>query len=866
MVIAIILSCNLVFAQEDPLRITEITTTESRCENNGTMTIDAGGGSEPYIYKLLSGPAQSGPYPSTQTTSTFYSLHPGAYTIQVEDAVGALVNGEVLIVGDYNQPDLYLSTEDPKCPGGSDGIVYAMPVDGRAPFTYEMLAPFSIDNGTDSVFTGLPAGEYQIRAMDSCGNFQTREIELIDPVADELTSSIFWNIPRINCDNARFTVTKSGGTPPFSYEVIAPAGYEVGPQDDVNFILPISDDPPNNPFTYTFKVTDACGQESTCTGRYSSYIYTNVYNVSCSTFTTAVLNFQRFGQDLTYEIISGPPGLDPLPPAQQNDNTFYDLPFGSYTIRVTNECGETRTLYRTQNAPYSINASISSMNVMTCDTGFAVVRLTWSYSAPRPYTINVFEHPADYPGNITLTTNSSLPVIDSLTIGHYEVEIRDGCGGKDTVVFDITEVLQVSLEAEGIPGCGLNDQAIDAEATTNGSLPLFYELYKLPSTSRIGFNTTGYFPNLDAGTYLVQVYKCSSSNPFASQLIELEGYVQPDVLPAKAISCGDGTMTITGNGKGGIKPYLFEILDASLNRIAGPQSNPVFPNIPFGTNYRMRISDDCGNSSISDVSVVVNGLALSLVTEGNDCIDSTFMVRAIDSVSGFTFAWVGPNGMVSNSSMAEFDPLSSSDAGTYTVEVNLGNCAEQTLYFAIDADPDCDILSVDFLDFNLRQLETEHVLLTWSTESEVNNNRFEIERSIDSRFWEKIGQVEPANQIGRSHNYAFTDIHPSKGMNYYRLRQVDHDGSDTYSWIESINMESGNKTGVYPNPASDRIYFDQIPEGSMINIFDAKGQLINKLDSMEIKGQLDISSFVSGVYLIQINDGKMSYMQKLFVE
>ena len=94
-----------------------------------------------------------------------------------------------------------------------------------------------------------------------------------------------------------------------------------------------------------------------------------------------------------------------------------------------------------------------------------------------------------------------------------------------------------------------------------------------------------------------------------------------------------------------------------------------------------------------------------------------------------------------------------------------------------------------------------NVLINWVAASEVNNDKYVIERSADGRNYVPLTTVYAGNNGQGS--YVARDDKPLKGINYYRLVQYDKDGRRSYFGVRTVNFE-GSKTHVqlYPNPAS----------------------------------------------------------------
>lgn len=99
------------------------------------------------------------------------------------------------------------------------------------------------------------------------------------------------------------------------------------------------------------------------------------------------------------------------------------------------------------------------------------------------------------------------------------------------------------------------------------------------------------------------------------------------------------------------------------------------------------------------------------------------------------------------------------------------------------------------------------VLLSWATETELNNRGFEVEKSVDGQNWQVIGWVDGAGTTLLPQAYELLDEAPVAGNNYYRLRQVDFDGAFEYSPIEIIRMDAvvNGSMLVYPNPFTERL-------------------------------------------------------------
>ncbi|MCA8829810.1 Ig-like domain-containing protein [Hymenobacter pini] len=127
----------------------------------------------------------------------------------------------------------------------------------------------------------------------------------------------------------------------------------------------------------------------------------------------------------------------------------------------------------------------------------------------------------------------------------------------------------------------------------------------------------------------------------------------------------------------------------------------------------------------------------------------------------------------------------------------------------------------------------QNAVLTWATAQEVNNEYFEVERSLNGTDFEKAGTVKGQGTTAVATPYRFVDLGAgrlsSKAL-YYRLRQVDTDGTATYSMVRAVRFERLQGTAaVYPNPHQGRFMLDlqALPVGTyQVDVLDLAGRRV----------------------------------------
>lgn len=180
-------------------------------------------------------------------------------------------------------------------------------------------------------------------------------------------------------------------------------------------------------------------------------------------------------------------------------------------------------------------------------------------------------------------------------------------------------------------------------------------------------------------------------------------------------------------------------------------------------------------------------------------------------------------------------------------------------------------LPLNFLSFNGKRVKDCNNLV-WDVGSEINNDRFEIERSSDGKTFTSIGRVKSKGT--GAHTYDYKDCVDFSGTFYYRLKQVDFDNKYTYSTIIAVNSNSvETAVVVVNNPVSDAIHFktQNIDKGTYtIHLFNALGQLmVNQelgIDAANGEYTIPFNSISPGSYFMELSGHAVSYRQKLIVQ
>lgn len=167
--------------------------------------------------------------------------------------------------------------------------------------------------------------------------------------------------------------------------------------------------------------------------------------------------------------------------------------------------------------------------------------------------------------------------------------------------------------------------------------------------------------------------------------------------------------------------------------------------------------------------------------------------------------------------------------------------------------------------------ENDAVRLDWETATEMNNDYFTIERSVDGVHFEKVMDVKGAGTSSENIIYREYDKHPFDGVSYYRLKQTDFNGSFSYSRIISVDFRFRDLT-IQPNPVLNNAeigFLCNAPGQVDLRIYNSVGQEVhykkltcsNGMNSVK----LDMAELGKGIYFVRVTSGA-SQMKVRFVK
>ncbi len=181
------------------------------------------------------------------------------------------------------------------------------------------------------------------------------------------------------------------------------------------------------------------------------------------------------------------------------------------------------------------------------------------------------------------------------------------------------------------------------------------------------------------------------------------------------------------------------------------------------------------------------------------------------------------------------------------------------------------VLPIELIYFR-GEAVAERVLLSWQTLSEQNNDYMAVEHSTDAKNFREVGQLKGAGTITAPQSYQLWHDSPRPGVNYYRLRQVDFDGTASYHGVIAVYFKGGRKELLlYPTPTSGLLTVE-LPEAreerTELAIYDMQGRILHRilLESSSQREEVSVEELPPGPYFLQWRNGAGEVLNRRFVK
>ena len=672
--------------------------------SNGSITLNANGGTSPYSYSINNGA-------NFQTQNIFNLIAAGNYAVVITDDNGCSVS-QPIVVNDAPSPVISnVQQTNISCNGSSDGAVQMLTNGGTAPLQY------SIDNGLNyqalNSFSNLPAGNYNVIVQDANGCTVTTTVQLSQPSAIVLNPSA--TPSTCGNDDGTVTVTASGGTGAFNYSIDNGLTYQ-----------------PSNIFgqlyagNYSVTVQDANGCTNTIAIAVNNLSAPSIQtltptNITCNGANNGTITVSANGGTgaLSYSIDNGM--------SYQSGSVFQSLTPGNYNVVVQDGNGCTVTSTTTITEPLAIQINSNATNT-TCGNNNGSINiqgnggtgiLTYSNDGGTNFQVSgqfgnvlagtyqivvtdgngctatsqvvVTDAPSPVIANMPLvqiscnglsdgvitintlgglaplqysidngTTTQSSGVFNNLSPGNYQIMVTDANGCTATSSATLSQPSGITANASTVnANCGTADGTITI-AASGGSGTLQYSI-----DNGVSFQSASSFGFLVAGNYSIIIRDANGCTNTVTTTVSNNSAPAISAVSTTDITCfgaGNGSISVNANGGSGTLQY-------SINNGATFQASQIFNNVVAGT-YTV-IVQDAGGCTVTDVVSVSEPLMLSInnTTSGSTCglLNGQINISANGGTSPFQFSI---DSGITFQSTATFSGLAS---GNYQLQVQDAN-------------------------------------------------------------------------------------------------------------------------------------------------------------------------------------------------
>ncbi len=575
-----------------------IATTESRCTATGSIIITASGGIAPqnYQYRLSAGPITT----AFTSSNTISGLLPGTYSAIVRDVTAncTITIPNIIVAGTYVAPSIFYNSTQPTCMNGSNGIIsVTSQSDGRAPFSYKIIAPSPSQIGTVSpigTFTGLIAGSYRIEMTDSCGAVQTRD-QVINPYSWSFNGNP--TITKPSCQNINVNISLTN-----SNSVISPNAVYNGFQYGVSRFAGDTTWFASVPFNFnigTYRTAKIVVKDNCGTG-VLSYTWTDnqpsinnnitVDNLACSTFRARVQGQTNItAASTTYCLYNSSNTV--LVSACQASATFNNVPYGSYTIRTIDACYDTTILriFTVAKPVPSIAASVTKSN-LACTTFTATITGQTNLTAAN--TTYCLYNSAN---TVLVSACQSSATFNNVPYGTYIIRTVDACYDT-TILRTVSASKLIPSLAIAVSTSNFACSTFTATITGQTNMPTAtttYCLYDITNTTPIGVcQSSPIFNNLLYGSYTIRTLDACYDTTILRTVSGFPPLPSLATNPTFANTCATFTATITGQTNINNIANNYCIYKNGSAIADSCNSTGIFRNLIYGIPYCIKLQNN----------------------------------------------------------------------------------------------------------------------------------------------------------------------------------------------------------------------------------------------------------------------------------
>lgn len=571
-------------------------------------------------------------------------------------------------------------------------------------------------------------------------------------------------------------------------------------------------------------------------------------NVRVQTGLMTVGNFNIVGAaGSTFEVANG--ATFQMLSTSGGGNGGFPTGFGTVTLGATstvayNQIGNTNpwpVLTHTYgNLIIGQNGSLRNFEIANTTTNVAG-NLTIGGGAASPLLRGTGTATLNVTGNVTIHSGADLDAsnITNLNVGGDWTNDGDFTESTNTVTFNSPAANVLQLIGGAVAETFYN-------LTINGSAGT--DAVRMTNDATILNNVV-----LTQGALELNGRTLTVSSSATTAISRTSGYIKSENTAAPYgtlrwfINNGTGTYTYPfGVSNTQYIPFVMNVTVAG-NRGAGSGYVPVSTYATAASNppgeYPAGVTNLNGTTGGASVTDRYWNITLGSSEFATTRPTATLTFTALNTEKPTTWTAIGepptnPNQLVTQrwNTAAYWDPAQSSPAQTYandapaagTFQVGVPSVTSYSTSWTIT---DSSVpLPVELVRFEA-MIKDGLVELSWTTESEIDNDYFTVQRTADGESFQDVVRVKGHGTSPATHHYVTTDNEPQPGRWYYRLRQTDFDGATSFSRLLAIDVPESLLRGLYPNPSTGEEINLWVPAGDVgksarVWIVDSQGRQV----------------------------------------
>ena len=851
---------------QPPQLVVGMTMTNALCGLPGSATVIPSGGTPPYSVLW-----------STGSTNFTVSVFPGNYSVTVTDANACTAVKQLTVGGTTTGLTVTVTLQtNAGCTIGGSAIATA--TGGTGNYAY------SWDNGnTTQTATNLSTGLHHVTVTDiTTGCSGVGQINI--PPAAGLVPATSLNSNATCLVGGSATASATGGTPPYTFK------WDNGQLTATATGLTSG--------THTVTITDAAGCIATATVFIGQSQGPNV-TITINTSATCTA-----GGSATATATGGGP-FTYLWDNGQTTATATNLSPGVHGVTVTDQagCAGSATVTITQTG--TPTAIISASSGAACTTGGSAT--AGATGGTSPYTFK-------------WSNGATTAAVTNLGAGNYTVTVTDAAGCTATATVSIAAALppNVIITASSNAKC---DQPGSATASaTNGAAPYTYKwdngettatavnlaagVHTVTVTDAAGCSgtasvTIGFAANgIKIGDYVwYDISQNGLQDPLETGVANVTVMLikpGPDGIFGNGDDVVSQTTTTNSNGK-----YEFSCITPGTYVI-------MFSGIPSGYQFTMKdfVNNDCLDNDAkpngkTDPFTIVAGqgdnlcfdagistICVMMLNAGIVCCNQTICEGDVPAAlvnvqfpsgggGNIQYQWVQlvqigpaqPNWVaIPGATSLNYQPGALFETSYFMRCARRQGCANFlesniiTITVNASGTPGCTSFITQIHAF---QQGPTSVLVNWETLPEGDDYMYTVEHSMNQTLWTPVGTIMGKHDAIQHNSYSMMDQQPENGVNYYRVKRSNANGTDAFSSSVKVDLKLQGEAAlmITPNPVSDKLYIKNVASYASdvtIQLFSTQGKLIKSLIIKQgtlQQTEIPMTDLPEGIYMVRADFG-----------